>query len=297
MSKNLMRGVFPILVTPFDDAARVDEDSLRSLVEFNLAAGVHGLGVALGSEIFKLSEAEREQVTRIVVDQVGGRVPVVINSGAAGAELAVEYSRVAGRCGADALMVMPPAFMPAGPGEVLEYFRAISAAVEIPIFIQDTSSAPVSAGLARQIAEICPRVRYIKVESMPITARVAEMVAGAGDLLTVFGGAGGNYFIEELRRGSQGTMPFPSQPEAFVEVWDLFQNGEEAAARGVFYRKILPVNRLAESGAGIFYTVHKEILRRRGVIRTARVRSPAPPMDESTRRELEMLIEELYPSV
>ncbi len=92
-----MCGVFPILVTPFDEVSRIDEDSLRSLVEFNLATGVHGLGVALGSEVFKLSEAERELVTRVVVSQVGGRVPVVINSGAAGTDYAVLLSQAAER--------------------------------------------------------------------------------------------------------------------------------------------------------------------------------------------------------
>ena len=294
MTKERMRGVYPILITPFDERSRVDEDSLRSLVEFTLAAGVHGLGVALGSEIFKLSEAERNLVTRVVVDQAGGRAPVVINSGAAGADLAVEYSRAAERNGADAVMILPPAFMPASPEEVLDYFQAISQAVNIPIFIQDTSSAPVSPGLALRIAEACPQVRYIKVESLPVVPRLADMVAQAGDRLTVFGGAGGNYFLEELRRGSQGTMPFPSQPEAFVEVWNLFQRGEERAAREVFYRKILPVNRLAEQGAGIYYAVHKEILRRRGILRSAKVRNPAPPVDELTWGELDQLIAELY---
>jgi 4-hydroxy-tetrahydrodipicolinate synthase len=294
MQTESMRGVFPILVTPFDEHARVDEDSLCSLVEFALAAGVHGLGVALGSEIFKLSEAERDQVTRTVVRQVHGRVPVVINSGAPGADLAVHYSRAAEENGADALMVIPPAFMPAGPEEVLEYFQAISAAVKIPIFIQDTAAAPVSAVLAARIAAECERVRYIKVECPPVLPKLAGMVAGAGERLTVFGGAGGTYFIEEMRRGSQGTMPFPSQPEAFVQVWDLFQRGEEAAAYEVFNRTILPLNRLADAGAGIFYTVHKELLRRRGAIRTAKVRNPAPPLDDLTRRELDQLIHDLY---
>jgi len=290
-----MHGVFPILITPFDEHAQLDEDSLRRLVEFNLAAGVHGLGVALGSEIFKLSEAERDQVTRIVVDQARGRVPVVVNTGAAGTELAVFYSRTAERNGADALMVMPPAFMPAGPDEVREYFRAISDAVGIPIFIQDTPSAPVSAGLAHQVAEECRWVRYIKVESLPITTRVADMVAQAGDRLVVFGGAGGSYFIEELRRGSAGTMPFCSQPEAFVEVWNLYQRRDERAARALFDRTIAPVNRIAAQTTGIFYQVHKEILRQRGVIRTAKVRSPAPSVDELTRGELQQVIDELYP--
>jgi dihydrodipicolinate synthase/N-acetylneuraminate lyase len=290
-----MRGIFPILITPFDESGQLDEESLRSLIDFNIDAGVHGLGVALGSEVFKLSEAERDRVTRIVVDQVNGRVPVVINTGAAGTDLAVFYSRSAQENGADALMIMPPTFMAAGSDEVRDYFRAISSAVSIPIFLQDTVTAVISPGLARQIAEECEWVPYIKVESQPITARVADMVEKAGDVLTVFGGAGGGYFIEEMRRGAVGTMPFCSQPEAFVAVWDFFQQGDEVAARELFDRTIMPINRIAAQGSGIFYAVHKELLRRRGVIRTAKVRSPAPPVEALTLRELDQLIEQIYP--
>jgi 4-hydroxy-tetrahydrodipicolinate synthase len=290
-----MQGVFPILVTPFDDLGRIDEESLRRLVDFNINAGVHGLGVALGSEIFKLSERERDVVTEIVISQVRQRVPVVINTGAPGTDLAVQYSRRAEELGADALMIIPPSFMPAGPAEVLEYYRAISDAVTIPIFLQDVPSAPISATLARQIAECCEYVRYIKVETVPITMKVADMVAKAGDRLTVFGGAGGGYFIEEMRRGSMGTMPFCSQPEAFVQVWKLVQSGDEETARTVFDQMIAPINRIASQGAGIFYYVHKELLRQRGIIATNKVRSPAPAVDDLTQRELQGLISDLYP--
>jgi dihydrodipicolinate synthase/N-acetylneuraminate lyase len=290
-----MQGVFPILVMPFDDVGQVDEESLRQLVEFNVTAGVHGLGVALGSEIFKLSEAERDHVTRIVVDQVRGRIPVVINTGAPGTDLAVLYSRAAEANGADALMIIPPAFMPASPAEVLDYYGAISAAVNIPIFLQDTPAAPIAPGLARQLAEQCEWVRYIKVETLPIVVKVADMVNTAGDQLVVFGGAGGGYFIEEMRRGSVGTMPFCSQPEAFVEVWNRFQAGDEAGARTLFDRTIAPINRLAAQGSGIFYHVHKELLRHRGIIATAKVRSPAPLVEAMTQRELAQVLEELYP--
>jgi dihydrodipicolinate synthase/N-acetylneuraminate lyase len=285
-----MQGVFPILVTPFDDRGRVDEDSLASLIEFNVAAGVHGLGVAIGSEMFKLTEAERALVTRRVVDTVRRRVPVVINTGAGGTDLAVAYSRSAAEAGADALMIMPPAFMPAGPAEVLDYFGAISAAVKIPIFLQDTPAAPISPGLARRIAEQCEPVRYIKVETLPVVQKVAEMVAAAGDALTIFGGAGGTYFIEELRRGSRGTMPFCSQPEAFVSVWSAFQKGDERTARTLFDGVIMPVNRLAAQGADIFYHVHKQLLVRRGIIRSAKVRSPTVPIDAITQREIDELV-------
>jgi dihydrodipicolinate synthase/N-acetylneuraminate lyase len=295
MPTETMQGVFPILVTPFDDKGRIDEESLRALVDFNLDAGVHGLGVAIGSEMFKFNEAERAAVTGIVIDQVRKRVPVVINTGAGGTDLAVFYSRTAEDAGADALMIIPPSFLPAGPDEIVDYYRAISEAVSIPIFLQDIPAAPVAPGLARRIAEIAEHVRYIKVETLPVTAKVAEMVSAVGNALTVFGGAGGTYFIEELRRGSLGTMPFCSQPTAFVEVWDLFHAGDQRGARLAFDRAIMPVNRLAAQGGDVFYHVHKELLVRQGVIRTAKVRSPTVPIDPVTRREIDDLVAGMYP--
>ncbi len=295
MTNQPMRGVYPILVTPFDEAGGIDEESLRRLIDFNIDAGVHGLGVALGSEIFKLSEAERDQVTTIVVDQVNGRVPVVINSGAPGTDLAVLYSRRAEELGADALMILPPSFMPTTGPEVLDYYRRISDAVNIPIFLQDVATATIPAGLAREIAEVCEWVQYIKVESAPITAKVAAMAEAAGDVLTIFGGAGGGYFIEELRRGSVGTMPFCTQPEAFVAIWDLCQAGDEAAAFDRFYKELVPISRLAGQSNGLFYAVHKALLVHRGIIRTATVRSPAPPVDPLIQRELQQLLDALYP--
>ena len=288
-----LEGVFPILVTPFDEKGGIDEDSLVRLVEFNLAAGVHGLGVAIGSEMFKLSEAERALVTRRVIAAVNKRVPVVINTGASGTDLAVAYSRGAEEAGADALMIMPPAFLPAGPAEVIVYFRAISEAVRIPIFLQDTPAAPISPGLARRIAEACEPVRYIKVETLPVVQKVAEMSAAASDALTIFGGAGGSYFIEELRRGSRGTMPFCSQPEAFVGVWRLYQKGDQNGARALFDSTIMAVNRLAVQGGDLFYHVHKQLLVRRGIIRSARVRSPTVPIDAITQREIDELLASL----
>jgi 4-hydroxy-tetrahydrodipicolinate synthase len=288
-----MRGVFPILVTPFDEKLRVDEDSLRTVVERNIEAGVHGLGVALGSEIFRLTEAERDLVTRIVVDQAGGRVPVVINTGAQGTEVAIAYSLAAQDAGADALMIMPPTLALASPPETREYFKKVSDAVSISIFIQDAGNAPVGGPLARTIAEECQWVQYDKVETLPPPLRVGEVVKAAGDVLTVFGGAGGSYFIEELRRGSQGTMPSCSAPEAFVALWNHYQNGDEASAWEVFNTRIAPINRIETLGWSAFYHTHKAILKHRGWIKTTHTRGPLAPLDAATIRDLEDLIERL----
>jgi dihydrodipicolinate synthase/N-acetylneuraminate lyase len=295
MSTETMHGVIPILVTPFTPDGTIDVESLRSVVEFNLNAGVHGLGIALASEVFKLSEAERDQVASIVVDQVNGRVPVVMNTGAPGTDLSILYSRRAQELGADALMVLPPSLMPATHGEVVAFYQAISAAVSIPIFMQDHPTASVSAAAAQEVADSCEWVRHIKVESEPITAKIVEMKRALGDRLTIFGGAGGGYFIEELRRGSVGTMPFCSQPETFVQIWDLYQAGDEAGAMTLFNRMLVPVARVVGQSNGIFYYVHKTLLRHRGIIESATVRAPAPPVEAQTAKEVEALFEQLYP--
>jgi dihydrodipicolinate synthase/N-acetylneuraminate lyase len=293
MPDQTIRGVVPILVTPFDERGRIDEDSLRSLIDFNIGAGVHGLGVALGSEIFKFNEAERDLLTRAVVKHVNGRVPVVINTGASGTDLALQYSRAAEAAGADALMVIPPFFMPASGAEIAHYYRTIDAGVGIPIILQDIPQAPIPPGLALRLADECRNVKYVKVETLPITTKVAEMSAAAGQRLVIFGGAGGSYFIEEMRRGAQGTMPFCSQPAAFVETWNRFQAGDEKGARQVFDAAIMAVNRLGAQGGDLFYHLHKQLLVKLGVIRHAYVRSPTITIDPVSQREIDELLEQL----
>ncbi len=102
--RGVLFGVVPILVTPFDETGAIDEESLRNEVDFAIDAGVHGLGIALGSEVFTFTEAERDRVTSIVVEQTRDRVPIVVNTGSISTNLAVHYSRRAyelGRGGFD----------------------------------------------------------------------------------------------------------------------------------------------------------------------------------------------------
>jgi dihydrodipicolinate synthase/N-acetylneuraminate lyase len=295
MTAATLEGIVPILVMPFDDEGRIDHESLRNLIEFNVAAGIHGLGVALGSEIFKLTQEERADVVATVVRAVAKRVPVVINTGANGTDLCIAQSRHAEAAGADALMIMPPSFMPISAEEIFEHYRAVAAAVAVPIILQDIPQAPVPPGLALRIADVCPNVRTIKVETMPVAGKVADMTAAAGSRLTVFGGAGGVYFIEELRRGARGTMPFCSQPGAFLEVWNLFQAGDQAGARRVFDAAFTGINRLGSQGGDLFYHVQKQLLVRMGIIRTAHVRRPTSRIDPITQQEIDTVLEALVP--
>lgn len=280
-----LHGVVPILLTPYDRQGRVDIESLRRLVEFNIAAGVHGLGIALGSEIFKLSDDERDVVVTTIVDQANGRVPVMMNTGAATPEAAVQRSKHAEGAGVSAVICTSPGGgTPAA--DMTAYFRAISAAVTVPIVVQDTADNHVPASLLHELASTLPNVRYAKVESSPPARRVYEAVQAGGSAMGIFGGAGGSAFLQELRRGSIGTMPWPSTPEGFVEVWNFWRAGKIEEARAAFDQKVLPVLRVAAGSLAIGQLVHKELLRRRGVIEFASVREPDEEPDPVTWEEI-----------
>ena len=285
MQRKTMRGVFPILVTPFDDRDRIDIDSLQNLVDYFIAEGIHGFGIAYATEIPKLTEGERLQVAEVVVNHAAGRVPVVMTTGASATHVAVKYSLQAQNCGVDAMMSLPPAR--ATPEQSRAYFKAISDAVDVPVFFLEAGDA-LGGPLMRQIAEESQNLRYAKVESAPAPHKVGEAVECGAGLITVMGGASGTHLIEELRRGSQGTMPWPSLPGAFTRVWDQWQAGDERAACATWTDEILPLIRIG----GL---IHKEILYRQRIIATPRFREPTPakPLDATTQREFDAVCERL----
>lgn len=293
MSRSGIEGVVPILLCPFFEDGRFDFESMERQVEFNIAAGVHGLGLAIGSEMFKFNEAERAELIAFTASAIAKRAPLIVNTSAAAADLAVHYAMLAEKQGADVLMVYPPTFLPAGVEEIVDYYRRIASAVGIPIVLQDVVQAPIPAAVALRIADACDNVKYIKVESTPVTAKVAAMTRAVGERLTVFGGAGGGFFIEEMRRGARGTMPFSTQPSEFLAVWNLFQGGDHTRAREVFDARIMAVNRLALQEADVFYHLHKRLFVRMGIFTSSHVRGPTMALDEVTRREIEEVIDDI----
>lgn len=283
-------GIVPILLTPFRADMEIDYASLRLEVDATLATGVHGIGIAIGSEIFKLTRHERREMLRAVVDQVEGRVPVVMNTSAPGTAPAVELAVEAAEAGASRLMIWPPDFFALGPDPVIEHLSRIAEAAQLPIILQDVPQAPISPTLALRIAEAVPLVDTIKVETNPTVGQVGAMVTALGGKLTVLGGAGGGTLVEEYRRGSRGTMPFASQAAEFMEVWRMLEAGREDDAARIIETRILPVSRLGFQSGDMFYHVHKALLHQAKIFANTLVRSPTAIPDDITRTELDQLL-------
>ena len=294
--RKTLKGVYAILPTPFDEQRRIDFASLRTLVNFELNVGVHGitlLGV-LG-EVMRLSDVEKREIAETVVDQVKGRVPVVVGTGSSGTDLAIMYSKEAEEIGVDAIMVAPPRLTRPNDDLVFNYYHDIAKKVNVPIVIQDkptTYGVHMSPTLIARLSTI-ERVNYVKLEDAPTLSKITLIRSLIGDKLRIFGGLGGLYFYEELLRGACGIMTGFAYPEILMQIYESFSTGERESSRDLFYR-VLPLIRY-EAQPVVSLAIRKELLRRRGLIKSAVLRDPATRLDPEHLREIEELVHVLPP--
>jgi 4-hydroxy-tetrahydrodipicolinate synthase len=296
--KTRLEGVCTIALTPFRDDEALDEAGIESLARFYVERGVDGV-VTLGimGEANKLTDAERSAVVERYVSTIGGEVPVVVGCSAMATRVAVRRAQEAEEAGAAAVMVAPPNGSK-NLDLVFDYYEQVAEAIAVPVVVQDE---PVNTGvvmpapfIARVVNEV-ENCRYVKLEEAPTTVKISALVTRIEERhkkAGIFGGLGGMQFFEELARGATGTMTGFAYPEVLVDVYRLFSKGREEEARATFYRYLPLIRFEAQLGVG-GVGIRKAVFRKRGVIQSARVRSPAPSLDEQTLRELDYLIEYL----
>lgn len=285
-----LRGVYPILATPFRDDGSVDEADLGRLVDFIVAAGADGIvfpGVA--SEVETLGAEERRHLVHVVAQRVAGRIPFVVGVSAADADKAVSLARHAREVGAAALMAVAPTSLKGHGARIADYYARIAEA-GVPIILQN---APPPAGCALSpdevldIARANPAIRYVKEESLPCGQRITQLLAARLPTLDgVFGGAGGRYITDELARGACGTMPACELTDLHARQFALHLAGNAAGVRRLFDR-MLP---LLNFQAVFRMAMTKEVLHRRGVITATHVRAVGPRLDAGDLAELEAIM-------
>jgi 4-hydroxy-tetrahydrodipicolinate synthase len=286
-------GVFSVLPTPFTASGDIDSDSLTRVIDLFISDGVNGF-TALGvtSEVARLTDAERDRVLDTVLAHVNGRVPVVAGTTAEGLRTCIELTRRARQAGAAAVMISPPRMPKINSDGVARHFAEVASAVETPIIVQDyppISGYAMEPALLARIARDVPAARTIKLEDPPTpfkTARILEQTKGLE--VAVFGGLGGVFLLEELMAGAAGAMTGFAFPQILVQIVTLFRAGKLDDAADLFYRKV-PLMRF-EFQEGIGMAIRKEVLKRRGAVTSAEIRSPGGRLDDSTRAALDRVM-------
>jgi 4-hydroxy-tetrahydrodipicolinate synthase len=286
-------AVFSVLPTPFRGGGEIDVESLKKVVDLIVAAGVNGV-TALGvtGEAARLSERERGVVIDTVVKQAAGRVKVIVGTSADGVRTCIEFSREARSLGATAVMVSPPRMPKLNSESVVNHYKSLAEAVDLPIVVQDyppISGFAMEAGLLARIAREVPAARTIKLEDPPTPFKTARILAAAGETkVAILGGLGGVFLLEELLAGAAGVMTGFAYPEVLVKVFSLYRAGQIDQAADLFYR-FVPLMRF-EFQEGIGMAIRKEVFRRRGVLADSSTRAPGAVLDEGTRTALDRVL-------
>lgn len=290
MQQQKIAGIFNILATPFDAQQRLDLESLRHLVEFQLDKGAHGLTIlGILGEAAKLSVDERKQVMDTVMETVNGQVPVVVGTSHPERATCIALSQVAFEAGASGVMIAPPPMEPPTDDKVLALYDEIGSAVNNTIVVQDFPAANnvyLSPDLLATLAEQNPHTRHLKMEDPPLMEKVSAILDRT-DKLAVFGGLGGMFLLEELRRGVAGTMTGFAFTEILIAVFDAYQEGRMSDAERIFDH-YLPLIRF-ENQAKINLTIRKELLYRRNAMAHATPRDPYTPVRKQTHDEIDWI--------
>ncbi|HZU13456.1 MAG TPA: dihydrodipicolinate synthase family protein [Chloroflexota bacterium] len=297
------QGIFIPLITPINPAERPDLDALRRLVAFQLENGVSGLW-ALGttSEFAAFDEDERGAILRTVVDTAAGRVPVIANVSDASTRLTIRHARRAADLGADAVAATPPYYYPHSQDELLAHYRAIRAAVDLPVFIYNipqTVRVRLELSTARTLAAE-GTVAGIKDSQNDLEwFRQLTLATRGTDFAPL---AGTRYLIDAaVLAGAVGAVPSLGNafPELCVAAYQTAASGdfERAASVSEEIARIEAIVGTITSGSrnAAMLGFIKTVLADRGIITDASVTSPLRTLRDDERTEMLRRLDAIRP--
>ncbi len=238
-----LRGTYTVTITPFTaDGRRVETSVLKDFVDWQIEQGAHGLiPVASTGEFLSLTDDERREVARTVIEQSSGRVPVLVGAGAENTWDVVRYSREAEDLGADGVLIIPPFYSTPTDEEVYRHYNTIGESISIPVMLYNnpaTSNIDMQPALVAHLSEI-DNVSYIKESTLDPT-RVRDIIRLSGDRMTVFGGIMG---YESFLNGAIGwtAVGCNLMPSAFSDMYRHCVESVDLDAARTLYEEIVPV--------------------------------------------------------
>lgn len=238
-----LSGTLTALVTPFR-GQQVAYDDLRSLVDFQVKAGIDGL-VPAGStgESATLSHEEHMDVVRCVIEAARGRVPVVAGTGSNSTREALALTRAAHEAGADAMLVVAPYYNRPTQEGLFRHFSEVAGATDRPIVLYSIPSrcgVEIGVPVVARLRAKFPHVRYIK-ESGGSVDRVDQLKLALGDDLTVICGDD-SLTLSFMAVGAAGVISVASNllPREIVKLTHLALAGDYRQA-GRLHRRLYPL--------------------------------------------------------
>jgi dihydrodipicolinate synthase/N-acetylneuraminate lyase len=226
------RGIFPAIITPMNADGQLNEAAFRQVMEFNIQAGVQGFWVAGGTgESVLLEDDENRRIAEIAADQSQGRIRNIMHVGAATTLRAARLAEHAAKVGVEAICCVPPFFYRQSDEAVVEHYRVVAAAANLPFFVYNlpqSTNVEITPELMAKIQERVPQLAGLK-HSAPYMGYVREF-ARMG-LACLIGNC--RLMLPALTIGATGCVDGPPNlaPERWVALWRTYQAGDLAQAQ------------------------------------------------------------------
>lgn len=269
-----LRGLFPIGSTPFTPDDKLDQECLANEVKFCNRGGVPGfIWPQIASGWSSMSSSERfAGAEAILASGKGGKTALVIGVQTEGNDLpgAIAYARHAAKNGADAICSLPPK---GDDAALLEYYKAIGSATDLPLFVQTIGS--MSVDLIVEMYKNIPTMKVVKDEAGNPLQRVTEIRQRTGDKVGVFAGQGVRLMIDEMQLGFAGYCPVVGLADVFQEAYELYRQGKPREAFDMFGRI---------QAFGTITYANQYLMVARGIFKENTKSRPMPGMGESSNK-------------
>ena len=234
--KRKYRGIYPPLVTPMLEEDKLDEQGLERLISHLCQGGVHGLFI-LGTtgEAPSLSYQLRREMIKRSCELTADRLPVLVGITDTAFVESVELARHAADCGADAVVVAPPYYLPPAQPELLEYLSDLIAKLPLPCMLYNMPPL-TKVEIGRQVVEQlldCDGILGLKDSSgdMSYFHHMENLAHNAANWSILMGPE--LLMIDSVLSGGDGGVSGGANlfPRFFVSAWEAASKGDLSRAQ------------------------------------------------------------------
>ena len=278
------KGILPAIITPMTSDGDLNEAAFREVIEFNIQAGVHGFWVAGGTgESVLLDDEENMRIAEIASDQSRGRINNIMHVGAATTARAAKLAEHAARSGVEAICCVPPFFYRQSDEAIVEHYRVVGAAADIPLFVYNlpqSTGVEITPELMKKIQDGVPQLKGLKHSAITFGNVRAFADMGLDCLI-------GNsmLMLPALTIGATGCVDGPPNmaPELWVEIWNAYTAGDLERAEAAQRRATEVTSLVREYG---LHATAKAVLSERLGIDCGSPRAPGRPLTEDQRADV-----------
>lgn len=286
-----LAGIWPAMVTAFDEEQHVSEKNLKQLTDHLIGEGVHGLFIlGTNGEFHMLTTEEKLLVARTVMEAADNRVPVMVGTGGNSTKEVIDLSLQMKDLGADALSIITPYFIPITQEELAEHYEYIADAIEMPIMLYNIPSKTgmhIEPETVERLADH-PYIIGIKDSSGKFGNIQAYIDVTKGKDFAVFAGTD-SLILQTLQAGGKGAVAATANvlPKTVLDIYRHAQ--EDTAAAEAAQKSLQP---LRDTFAyGTIPSSLKKAIQIKG-FQVGDPRLPVKPVSEEALRKIENMMEQ-----